>query len=169
MNSKMKILLSAFGLFGFLWVIGLMMYPKVNPEQRHTGVIIDQKSDELLKKACFDCHSNETLHPWYVKLPLFSIVIAHHINEGREELNFSRWNEMDWKKKNKKLKHVLEEVGEGEMPPMSYKLLHPEARLTEADISALRASIHGIVPDVGGEEATPAGDSDEAAEHGHDK
>jgi len=92
----------------------------------------------ILKRACYDCHSHETVWPWYSQVAPASWLVAWDVKEGREELNFSIWNQYRGKKKDKKLKEIAEEVDEGEMPPWFYLPLHPEARLSSEDQQQLR-------------------------------
>ena len=93
----------------------------------------------VLRRACYDCHSNETVWPWYSRLAPVSWVIAHDVNEGRAELNFSTWNQLSVDKQAKAMKESWKEVAEGEMPTWYYVILHPEARLSAKDRSLLQA------------------------------
>ena len=92
----------------------------------------------VLRRACYDCHSNQTVWPWYSRLAPVSWVIAHDVNEGRAELNFSTWNQLSVDKQAKAMKESWKEVAEGEMPTWYYVALHPEARLSPDDQSVLR-------------------------------
>jgi len=89
-----------------------------------------------LRRACYDCHSNETAWPWYSQVAPISWLLAYDVGEGREELNFSTWQQYDENRRQKKLK---ETVNEGEMPPRYYVLLHPDARLPDRDRQTLAA------------------------------
>ena len=93
----------------------------------------------LLRRACYDCHSNETAWPWYARVAPVSWLLASDVREGRRELDFSTWTAYGAKKKVKNLTKTAEEVGEGDMPPWDYALMHPEARLADAERGALRA------------------------------
>jgi hypothetical protein len=93
----------------------------------------------LLRRACYDCHSHETVWPWYSQVAPVSWLVGHDVDEGREELNFSTWAAYGPRRKAKKLRETIEEVDEGHMPPWYYLLMHGEARLTPADRGALRA------------------------------
>jgi hypothetical protein len=93
----------------------------------------------VLRRACYDCHSNETVWPWYSRVAPVSWLIAHDVNEGRAALNFSTWNQLDAKKQAEAVKDSWKEVAEGEMPTWYYVALHPEARLSPNDQSVLRA------------------------------
>lgn len=91
-------------------------------------------SDEvkaLIKGACYDCHSNATVYPWYSEVAPVSWWTKHHVNEGREELNFSVWADYSLKKADHKLEECAEEVEEGKMPLDSYTWTHGDADLNE--------------------------------------
>ena len=98
----------------------------------------------IRKRACYDCHSNETIWPGYSRVAPVSWLLAWDVKEGREELNFSTWNRYSQKKRGKIIKEIWEEVEEGEMPPWFYLPLHPEARLSESDRSLLRGWAKGV-------------------------
>ena len=87
----------------------------------------------VLKRACYDCHSNETVWPWYSKVAPVSWLIADDVHDGRAELNMSTWDRYTVKRQLKKFKEIRQEVDEGEMPPWQYNPLHPAARLSAAD------------------------------------
>lgn len=92
----------------------------------------------ILRRACYDCHSNETVWPWYSNVAPVSWLLARDVTEGRRELNFSTWDAYDAKKKAKKLKESVEEVAEGEMPPWFFVAVHRDAALVPADVERLR-------------------------------
>jgi Haem-binding domain len=81
----------------------------------------------MAKRACFDCHSNETVWPWYSNVAPVSWLIRSDVTEGREELNFSEWRY--GRRKGERPKEIRKALQEGEMPPFYYVLVHPEARL----------------------------------------
>jgi len=88
----------------------------------------------ILRRACYDCHSHETVWPLQAYLAPLSWLVAHDVKEGRQELNFSAWDRVD---KAKIAKKLPKEVGEGEMPPWFYVLAHPSARLGDAERKTL--------------------------------
>ena len=87
---------------------------------------------ELAVRACFDCHSNETVWPWYSNVAPVSWLTQHDVDEGRAILNFSEWNGPT-----RRSDEAAETVREGEMPPLYYLPTHPDARLDDAELSAL--------------------------------
>lgn len=83
----------------------------------------------LVQGACYDCHSNTTTYPWYASITPVNFWLQDHINEGREKMNFSRWNEPASREEAYECAEVLRE---GEMPPSNYAFIHGHATLTEA-------------------------------------
>jgi len=90
----------------------------------------DDQTRAIAQKACFDCHSNETVWPWYSNLAPLSWLIQRDVDEGRRYLNFSEWGR--WESD-----EVGEVVAAGSMPPAQYFILHPEAKLTNAEKQTL--------------------------------
>ena len=92
---------------------------------------VSSEVESILKTSCFDCHSNHTSYPFYAQVAPISFWINHHVEEGKEHLNFSDWNNYSIKKKLHKLDEIIEEIKEHEMPLRSYTLLHTDAKLNE--------------------------------------
>jgi len=83
----------------------------------------------LVTGACYDCHSHNTSYPVWAYITPINFIIQDHINEGREKLNFSRWNEPASQKEAHECGGM---IAEGEMPPGNYAPMHGHAQLTEA-------------------------------------
>ncbi len=99
-------------------------------------ITVGQVPDDIqhiLKNSCYDCHSNQTKYPWYAEIAPLSWWIGHHIEEGREHLNFSEWGNYSEKSKTHKLEECYEEIDEGEMPMTAYSLVHASARLQDPE------------------------------------
>lgn len=94
---------------------------------------------QILRRACYDCHSNETVWPGYAYVAPVSWLIASDVLRGRRHMNFSTWNRLSADEQAKHFREAWEQVSEGEMPLGIYLPLHPEARLTDADKAALEA------------------------------
>jgi hypothetical protein len=90
----------------------------------------------LAKRACFDCHSNETQWPWYASVAPVSWLLEYDVNEARKDLNYS-----EWRGPTEESNESADTVRKGTMPPFSYRLLHPEARLTRAERERLAAGL----------------------------
>jgi mono/diheme cytochrome c family protein len=99
-----------------------------NPDPRHEPAWDHPRTRELARRACFDCHSNETKWPWYSHVAPFSWLVQRDVEEGREELNFSEFH-----RRQKEADDAAEALADGEMPPWQYGLAHPDARLDEAE------------------------------------
>lgn len=123
---------------GLLLAIQLVPVDRSNPPVEST-VPAPPAVEEILRRACFDCHSNETAWPWYSRVAPASWIVARDTRQGREHLNFSTWNRLDPEERIDLLEDVWEEVDAGDMPMAIYLPLHPEARLTEADKAAIEA------------------------------
>jgi hypothetical protein len=91
----------------------------------------------ILDKACNDCHSNNTRYPWYNNIQPVAWWLANHIDEGKRELNFDEFKTYRVGRQYNKLKEVIEQVKEGEMPMTSYTLIHTDAKLTDQEKSSL--------------------------------
>lgn len=91
----------------------------------------------LLVNACYNCHSDHTAYPWYADIEPVGWLLADHVNEGKDNLNFSRFASYDSQRAAKKLAGIAELVDKGDMPLPSYLWLHPEARLTAKDRARL--------------------------------
>jgi mono/diheme cytochrome c family protein len=92
----------------------------------------------IFERSCYDCHSHETRWPWYSRVAPFSWLVAHDVDEGREHLNFSTWGRYDAEDRAENLDEIAEVLEEGEMPPWFYLPMHPDARLSEADVATVR-------------------------------
>jgi hypothetical protein len=96
----------------------------------------------LAQRACFDCHSNETVWPWYSNIAPVSWLVAADVAEGRQQMNFSEWGQGG----SKDVNEIADEVLEGGMPPFQYLLMHPEAKLTAAERQALVDGLRNSLP-----------------------
>jgi hypothetical protein len=115
--------------------------PKTNPPTE-TEVPAPAEVREVLRRACYDCHSNETVWPWYARVAPASWLLAWDVNEGREHLNFSTWNRLNDADRQHAFEEIQEEVESGAMPLPIYLPLHPEARLSDQDKAILATWVH---------------------------
>lgn len=98
---------------------------------------------EILRSACYDCHSYETEWPWYGYVAPVSWWLAHHMDEARDEMNFSDWGLLEPDKQEELIEEIWEEVEEGAMPLPAYRWLHASARLDDQQLRVLEAWSHG--------------------------
>ena len=92
-----------------------------------------ESTANLIRNACYDCHSNESKYPWYSNVQPLGWFLENHIKEGRKELNFSTFATYQKKKQVKKLEEAVEMIEHSEMPLDSYIIAHSEAKLTVAE------------------------------------
>lgn len=92
-----------------------------------------EKIRDLIKGACYDCHSNETVYPKYAYLAPISWSVKSHVNEGREHLNFSIWGTYNKELKENMLSKAIQTVQNKTMPMPGYIVYHKEANLSEAE------------------------------------
>jgi len=98
----------------------------------------------LLAKACYDCHSDRTRYPWYAEVQPVGWWLAHHIDEGKRHLDFSRFASYIPQRADHKLAAAIREIRDEEMPLGSYTLIHRDADLTEAESAELTAWLEGV-------------------------
>jgi Haem-binding domain len=87
----------------------------------------------ILERSCRDCHSNQTVWPWYTNVAPISWWLSNHVNEGRQNLNLSEWGRLDRDRQDRKLRQICDEVQDGVMPLSSYLPMHPQAKLSAED------------------------------------
>jgi hypothetical protein len=125
-------------LIGVLIVVVIMQFfridktnPAVNADTNLVQIVSTPEDvQQLLRSACYDCHSFETVYPWYTNIAPVSWWLKQHVNEAREELNFSEWGTYSDKKRTHKIEEMQEALDEEWMPLDSYKLVHGDANLT---------------------------------------
>lgn len=87
----------------------------------------------ILKNACYDCHSNNTVYPWYSNIQPMAWMMARHIKNGKDKLNFSDFGSYTSRRQISKLKGIANQVKDDEMPISSYKWMHKKANLTREE------------------------------------
>ena len=90
-----------------------------------------------IERSCRDCHSEATRFPWYSYVAPVSWLIKSDVKEGREHLNFSRWNEYSLVRRERCLSEIANQVQDGGMPLSSYTWIHRDAVLSPADVDAI--------------------------------
>ena len=97
---------------------------------------------ELAVRACYNCHSNQTVEPWYSKIAPVSWILTNHVNGGRDRLNFSEWDS----RQAREMRDAVETIEEGSMPPGYYTWfgLHRDAKLTAEEQATLIAGLQAL-------------------------
>jgi cytochrome c551/c552 len=128
-------------------VLGLLIQLIPLPGRgKNPAVVAEPKWDSpqtaaLVKRACYDCHSNQTIWPWYSYVAPASWLIYNDVIEGRDRLNFSEWT-------NPQLGagEMVQAIQSGKMPPFQYLPLHPTARLSSAEKQQLITGLTNSLP-----------------------
>lgn len=108
------------------------LFLQTNPPVSREPQWDSAQTRQLAQRACFDCHSNETVWPWFSRIAPPSWLVTLDVIRGRRHLNFSEWGADA-----EGAGEVIEVIQEGEMPPGNYLPLHPEANLTPAETQQL--------------------------------
>jgi len=99
----------------------------------------------VLRASCYDCHSNETVWPWYSHVAPISWLLASDVHRARKTLNFSDWDRLGPTRQAEMLADAQGEIEEGAMPPSRYLRLHREAKLTPETKAVLLSWMQGIL------------------------
>lgn len=139
-------------------IIQLIPYGRnhTNPSSRVEPQWDSAETRALAKRACFDCHSNETNWPWYSNVAPISWLVQNDVNEGRSKLNFSEWD-----RPQKEADEAAEQIQKGEMPLWFYLPLHASARLSAAEKQML---IRGLQATIGDNEHNAGEKNEESSE-----
>lgn len=114
--------------------------PTADPAQNVFALYpADAQVQGLVKTACYDCHSDKTVYPWYSNIQPVGWWLKHHVDDGRKHLDFSTFGSYTLKKQDHKLEEVIESQKEGWMPLESYTLIHTDAKLTPEQRDAVIA------------------------------
>ena len=111
--------------------------PIDNTETLEAAVAVPPDISLILGRSCNDCHTNKTIYPWYANIQPSGWFLKDHIDEGKQNLNLSKFNTFDTKKKIKKLEEICEQVESAEMPLPSYLYIHWDAKLSDSERKAL--------------------------------
>ena len=93
----------------------------------------------ILRRTCYHCHSNQTVWPWYARIAPISWVEVAVVAEAREDLNFSTWNRYTPARRRANMQRIWKEIEEGEMPPLLYRTINANGRLSPEDKEILQA------------------------------
>lgn len=135
-------------LIALAWIVGLFLAMQIVPYGRtHSNPATvkepawdSPRTRELAVRACFNCHSNQTTWPWYADLAPFSWVVQRDVEAARETINFSEWH---------RTYDLAHEAGPSvvrqDMPPIKYRVAHPEANLNEQEMLDLARGLNATV------------------------
>ncbi len=132
-------------LLGIIFVLSFIVLQFFQPEKNKEEITanhifkqeqVPDKIKTTLAEACLDCHSNNTRYTWYHFMPV-SLMVNKHVIEGKDELNFSDWGNMDVFEKITILEEMCQETERSTMPLKSYRVIHPKAKLKNNEIADL--------------------------------
>jgi hypothetical protein len=98
---------------------------------------VSDSVQQILNKACNDCHSNNTSYPWYANIQPVAWWLNDHVTDGKKHFNLNEFASYRIAKQYKKLEEFIEEVKEGEMPLESYTVIHKNAILSSSEKALL--------------------------------
>lgn len=111
--------------------------PVLASNQISAAFNVPQDVDQILKKACNDCHSNNTVYPWYSQIQPISWWLDEHVTDGKKHLNFDDYATYKLRKQYHKFEEIVEQIEINEMPLKSYTVVHTNAKLTDAEKNTL--------------------------------
>ena len=106
---------------------------EVSKNNISTQLNLPENIQGIINRSCNDCHSNNTNYQWYHAIAPFSWVVASHVKEGKEHLNFSEWATYNENQKEHIIDELKETISAREMPLVGYLKFHPEAVLSDVD------------------------------------
>lgn len=124
-------------LFGIFFLLQLFPVDRSNVTEQ-APILASEPVLSILRKSCYDCHSDQTKWPVYSYIFPISVFLKNHIEEGKEEINFSKWENLSLKQKATAAESIIEEIEERNMPLFSYTLIHHEAKLSDKEIQILK-------------------------------
>lgn len=131
---------------GILVVLGLAIqlvpygHARTNPPVRKEPAWDNAATRDLAVRACYDCHSNQTIWPRYAKVAPVSWLIQNDVEDGRRKLNFSEWD-----RPQREARSVTRRIQRGSMPPWYYVMMHSQANLSDAEKQTLIRGLQTVV------------------------
>jgi len=160
MSRTLRSLLVLLALFLAIQIIPVT---RENPTS-DPGLELSAPIDPLVQRACYDCHSDHTVWPWYAHVAPVSWLIAHDVKEGRRHLNLSRWHSNPPGVRGHLAQEMVAEVARGGMPLPIYVILHPAAKITPDERPTLEHWAQSVTLEAEGATST-RGTGETPAEH----
>lgn len=109
------------------------MNSEAKPAAIEKFISVPSNVQNILGRSCYDCHSNNTRYPWYASVQPVAWFLNSHVIKGKAELNFDEFGNYSKRRQLSKLKSIISQVKDGEMPLRSYIWIHKDAKLSVAD------------------------------------
>ena len=129
----------------FIFSATQFIRPKIDNPKVTADIVVSNDVKGILRTACYDCHSNETKLAWFDKITPANLVVASHIRDGREVLNFSEWNRYTKERQKQILFESLNQVEFGIMPLKQYTMFHPSAKIGATQIDSLKSYLNTLI------------------------
>lgn len=131
-------------LIGIIVLLGILQFIKIDknihPDAKSEFLAkypMNESTYKIWQKACADCHSNNTVYPWYSNIQPVGFWLNSHVNEGKTKFNIDEINTKPLDKQKHKLDEMTEMINKGEMPLWSYTIVHTDAKLTDSEKTEL--------------------------------
>lgn len=142
-KARVKMVLLALLVF----LIGIQFFqpartnpPAVPSKALSSHVPIPENVHASLMRSCGDCHSDQTVWPWYSHIAPVSWMVVDDVNQGRRHMNFQDWEAQPTPKEaNNVLADVCKEIRQNGMPPFTYRIAHKNVKLTQPESDAICA------------------------------
>ena len=138
-------------IIGILFIVIQLIQPtrnndnwKVLPSDITKVYVVPDSILDIFKNSCYDCHSNNTRYPWYSYIQPGGWWLAHHIKQGKLDLNFSEFGDYTKRKQQNKLRAIMSSVDSGSMPIPAYTILHSDAKLTKAQKTLINDWVNNL-------------------------
>ncbi len=119
--------------------VGLQFIRPELPEAPITGDLnAPEPVKQILRTACYNCHSNETHVPWFDRIVPAYWVVVKDVKQGRQKLNFSAFDGLPAARQRGALFEAVNQIQLGAMPPKNYEIVHPESRIAPQQLDILR-------------------------------
>ena len=135
--------MSRFKKTAFAIAIAFIAIQFIQPARNISGHMLDTEISKavsvpdsvqmILKRACYDCHSNNTIYPFYAYIQPIGWLLNSHIKEGKSQLNFSDFGSLSKRRQASKLKSIANQIKDESMPLPAYTMLHKNASLRKTD------------------------------------
>ncbi len=120
--------------------VGIQFIPTKRNQSENTSVSdfmivynVPKQIEDKIKVSCYDCHSNNTQYPWYNKVQPLAWLLENHIKEGKADLNFSDYGDYSKRRQKNKLKSIISQIRNDEMPIWSYTIIHNDAKISASN------------------------------------
>jgi Haem-binding domain len=150
-----RVRIAVIGIIVFAIFIQIFQPKRTNPPcipsrtiEAHVQIPEDVRGP--LRRACGDCHSNQTVWPWYSHVAPISWVVVDDVNQGRRHMNFDDWEALgSAKEATDRLMDICKETEQKGMPPYSYRIAHPKSLLNAKELSAVCSWSNSFAPNTG--------------------